>query len=87
MTMNAIKKAVALYLGDRDRHGRRIGEVKADSDEAYHLSMQVGRETIYCPPESHRKIELLDDGETLLIEDVNGKTRFIDTAAINYIDL
>ena len=87
MTKNAIKKAVALYLGDRDRRGRRIDDEKTEIDEAYHLSMQIGRETIYCPPDCHPKIELLDDGETLLIEDVNGKARFIDTAAINYIDL
>ena len=33
MTTSAIKKAVALYLGDRDRHGRKIDKAKTAGDD------------------------------------------------------
>lgn len=87
MTSSAIKKAVALYLGDRDRHGRKIDKARTAGDESYHLSIQIGRETLFFPSDNRPKIELLDDGATLLIVDDNRKTWFVDAAAIDYIDL
>ena len=62
-------------------------QAKTASDESYHLSIQIGRETLFFPSDNRPKIELLDDGATLLIVDDNRKTCFVDAAAIDYIDL